>query len=213
MSEAGVNRREALRKLAIGGLGTATAPLWIEKLSAVAMAHSHHAPVATADAAGWSPTVLDAHQDETVTVLSELIIPQTDTPGAKAALVNRFVDAVLADAEEGERKNVFKGLSWLDARSQELFGADFVKAAPDQQAALLTILSSPRNKALEDQIGVELFQAMKAMTITGYYTSEIGQKQELGDDGSMFFAEFKGCHHPEHGGPAPAAAARRPHKS
>jgi len=213
MSVAGVNRREALRKLAIGGLGTATAPLWIEKLGAVALAHSHHAPVATADTTAWSATVLDAHQDETVIVLSELIIPQTDTPGAKAAQVNRFVDAVLADAEEGERKTFFKGLTWLDVRSQELFGADFVKAAPDQQAALLTILSSPRNKALEDQIGVELFQAMKTMTITGYYTSEIGLKQELGDDGSMFFAEFKGCRHPEHGGPAPTAEARRPHKS
>jgi Gluconate 2-dehydrogenase subunit 3 len=209
MSDASVNRRDALRKLAIGGLGTATAPLWTSKLSAIAFAHSHAMP-APADTAGWVPTVLDPHQDETVTVLSELIIPQTDTPGAKVALVNRFVDAVLADAEESERKTFFKGLAWLDARSRELFGADFVKAAPEQQTALLTILSSPNNKTLEDQVGIELFQAMKSMTITGYYTSEIGQKQELGDDGTMFFAEFKGCRHPEHGAPpAPAARSRR----
>jgi hypothetical protein len=41
------------------------------------------------------------------------------------------------------------------------------------------------------------------MTITGYYTSEIGMRQELGDDGQLFFAEFKGCTHPEHGAPPP----------
>ena len=35
-------------------------------------------------------------QNATVIELSEMIIPQTDTPGAKVALVNRFVDSVLA---------------------------------------------------------------------------------------------------------------------
>ena len=35
-------------------------------------------------------------------------------------------------------------------------------------------------------------------TITGYYTSEIGLHQELGDDGQMVLAEYKGCTHPEH---------------
>jgi len=34
--------------------------------------------------------------------------------------------------------------------------------------------------------------------ITGYYTSEIGLEQELGDDGQVFLAEFPGCQHPQH---------------
>lgn len=150
--------------------------------------------------------MLDAHQNEMVVALSELIIPQTDTPGAQAALVNRFVDAVLDDADEPERKAFLRGLAWMDARSQELFGGEFLRAAPEQQAALLTILSSEKNKALEDQIGVEFFQAIKGLTITGYYTSEVGMKQELKEDGQLFFAELLGCTHPEHGGPAPAPA-------
>ena len=59
-------------------------------------------------------------------------------------------------------------------------------------------MASPRNKAFEDQVGTEFFKAIKALTITGYYTSEIGMKQELGDDGQLFFLEYPGCTHPQH---------------
>jgi hypothetical protein len=36
------------------------------------------------------------------------------------------------------------------------------------------------------------------MTITGYYSTEIGLRKELGDDGQLVQAEFTGCTHPEH---------------
>lgn len=200
----GVARREALRRLGRAGLGAASAPLWFESLTALASDHAHAIQQSGATAASdWAPKVLDAHQDEMVVALSELIIPATDTPGAKAALVNRFVDAVIDDADDADRKSFLRGFEWMDARSRELFGDEFLKASAEQQTALLTILSSGKNKALEDQIGVEFFEAIKAMTITGYYTSEIGMKQELHDDGRLFFAGFEGCTHPEHGATAP----------
>ncbi|HVQ30569.1 MAG TPA: gluconate 2-dehydrogenase subunit 3 family protein [Vicinamibacteria bacterium] len=202
----GVNRREMLRKMMAGGLGAATAP-WVASLAEAAeerAAHMHAAAPAAAPAADWMPKAMNAHQNEMVIQLSELIIPQTDTPGAKAALVNRFVDGVLDDADPRDKKEFFRGLTWVDERSRDLFGADFLATSPEQQNALLTIMSSGKNKSLMDQIGVDFFQSIKSMTITGYYTSEIGLRQELGDDGQLFFAEFKGCTHPEHGGPAPA---------
>jgi hypothetical protein len=196
-----LDRRQALRTLAFGGIGAVAAPAWAETLAEIARAHADHAHTAVtaaAEAAPWAPKVFDAHQNETVVVLSELIIPQTDTPGAKAAKVNEFVDLVLSDASESDRKQFLKGLAWMDARSQELFGTDFVSAAPEQQTALLTILASPKNKAFEDQVGIDFFKAIKGLTITGYYTSEIGMKQELGDDGQLFFLEYPGCTHPQH---------------
>jgi hypothetical protein len=196
-----LDRRQALRTLAFGGIGAVAAPAWAETLAEIARDHADHAHTAVAaaaEAAPWAPKVFDAHQNETVVVLSELIIPQTDTPGAKAAKVNEFVDLVLSDASESDRKQFLKGLAWMDARSQELFGTDFVSASPEQQTALLTILASPKNKAFEDQVGIEFFNAVKGLTITGYYTSEIGMKQELGDDGQLFFLEYPGCTHPQH---------------
>ena len=210
MNTDALGRREALRKLTLGGLGVATLPAWVEALTGIAEARGHeHLAAPAAPAADWKPKLLDAHQDETVATLSELIIPTTDTPGARAALVNRFVDEVLADAAEPDRREFLRGLRWIDGRSNELFGTDFVKASPEQQNALLTILSSDKNRSFQDEIGRDFFKAIKSMTITGYYTSEIGMKQELGDDGQMFFLEFKGCTHPEHGAPAPAAPPRK----
>ena len=196
-----LDRRQALRTLAFGGIGAVAAPAWAETLAEIARGHADHAHTAVtaaAEAAPWAHKVFDAHQNETVVVLSEMIIPQTDTPGAKAAKVNEFVDLVLDDASESDRKQFLKGLAWMDARSQELFGTDFVSAAPEQQTALLTILASPKNKAFEDQVGIDFFNAIKGLTITGYYTSEIGMKQELGDDGQLFFLEYPGCTHPQH---------------
>jgi hypothetical protein len=196
-----LDRRQALRTLAFGGIGAVAAPACAETLAEIARGHADHAHTtvaAAADAGPWAPKVFDAHQNETVVVLSEMIIPQTDTPGAKAAKVNEFIDLVLDDASESDRKQFLKGLAWMDARSQELFGTDFVSAAPEQQTALLTILASPKNKAFEDQVGIDFFNAIKGLTITGYYTSEIGMKQELGDDGQLFFLEYPGCTHPQH---------------
>ncbi|PYQ22123.1 MAG: transcriptional initiation protein Tat [Acidobacteria bacterium] len=191
-----------MRALAFGGVGALAAPAWAEKLAELARdhaeAHMQGLPAAAAEAAVWKPKVFDPHQNDTVVTLSELIIPQTETPGARAARVNELIDLVLSDAEERDRKEFLKGLAWMDARSQELFGTDFLSAAPEQQTALLTILASPRNKAFEDQVGIDFFKAIKALTITGYYTSEIGMKQELGDDGQLFLLEYPGCTHPEH---------------
>ena len=86
----------ALRSLAAAGIGIASASSWVQTLSALATEQAHlHAGTAGASQAAWSPRVLTTRQNETVTTLCELIIPQTDTPGAKDALVNRFVDSVL----------------------------------------------------------------------------------------------------------------------
>jgi hypothetical protein len=193
MDAQGVNRREALRRLAVGGAAAAALPSWVESLSALALdhAHTHGQRAATAKtAAAWKPKVLTPHQNSTVITVSELIIPQTDTPGAKAANVNRIIDAVLAEGQEGDRKKFLAGLTALDERSKTEFGKPFADATAEQQTGLLTKLSTPPVD--------EFFEAIKSMTIIGYYTSEVGMRQEIGDDGTLFFAEFKGCEHPEH---------------
>jgi hypothetical protein len=195
-----LNRREALRRIAVGGAATAAAPFWVDNLLALAQTHAaHRAASPAAPASAWTPKVLTPAQDETVVALAELIIPATNTPGATAARVHEYVDAVLADAKPADKDAFLNGLAWVDARSQQRYGAAFVKAQPAQQTELLTALSTAKDPSPDDKPGVDFFRAIKSMTITGYYTSEVGMRDEIGDDGTLFFAEFKGCTHPEHG--------------
>jgi gluconate 2-dehydrogenase subunit 3-like protein len=199
MENSGLNRRDVLRRMAVGGIGAVTSALWVENLSALARTQAEHVHTALAIAqstAAWVPKVLSAHQHQTVAVLAELIIPQTDTPGAKAALADRFIDTLLDGAERSDRESFLSGLAWLDARSQTLYRRNFVSASPAQQVELLTKLST--EASAEDRAGADFFTAIKAMTITGYYTSEIGLRDELGDNGHLFLATFEGCTHPEH---------------
>lgn len=195
------NRRTALRTLAAGAVGAATSSIWVESLSALASQQAHtHAAQAAIAAQKWVPRVLKPKQNEAVIALTELLIPETDTPGAKGARVNRFIDTVLQKAPPTDRDAFLRGLAWMDERSQTLFKKDFVGASAADRTTLLTTLSNDKNDAVEDRVGVQFFRAIKSMTIDGYYTSEIGLRQELGDSGELFLAQFAGCDHPEHQG-------------
>jgi hypothetical protein len=194
-----MNRRRAIRNLATGTAGAVTSLTWAESLTALARQHARAQTQGAAIAASaWSPTVLTGGQNDTVVVLTELIIPETDTPGAKAALVNRFIDGVLARAEPPLRQRFADGLAWLDRRSTALYGRPFAGASANEQADLLTRLSAEGNPHKEEQAGRDFFEAVKGMTINGYYTTEIGLRQELGDNGQLFLVQFEGCTHAEH---------------
>src|SRR5262245_35092525 len=174
-------------------------PLWVESLCAQARAEAGtQAAQAAATATAWTPSVLTPRQNEAVIALTELIIPATDTPGAKAALVNRFVDHVLSMADAKERSEFIRGLTWLDDRCRARVGKDVAGATAEELTGVLTPLAVEGTGAAEDAPGIAFFGAIKSMTITGYYSSEIGLRQELGDDGRMVLAAFEGCTHPEH---------------
>jgi gluconate 2-dehydrogenase gamma chain len=198
----GVTRRAALRAAATGAGATAAA-LWLNRLSLLAQdraLHTHVAAAAAAQAAApYVPKALTPAQLETVATLAELIIPTTDTPGARAALVDRFIDNVMANAKSADKERFAAGLAWLDSRSTTLYGGKaFTGATPEQRAELLTKLAAPSGHAAEDAPGLPLFTAMKALTISGYYSTRIGLEKELGDSGQLMSAVFEGCTHPEH---------------
>ena len=174
---------------------------WVDSLSAVArqQAHAHAASPAIA-AQDWTPRVLTARQNDAVIALTELIIPDTGpapgTPGAKAALVNRFVDTVLHGAPPADREKFIKGLAWIDARSTEALrqGLPRRESPPTRRHSSRGCRRTATPTA-RIQHGTDFFQAIKVLTINGYYTSEIGLRQELGDDGQLFMLQFPGCTH------------------
>jgi hypothetical protein len=132
---------------------------------------------------GASLRVLDPHQDATVVAVTDLLLPTTETPGAKAARVNEFIDLLLAEwFDPGDRDRFLAGVAELDARARRIFGKAFLDAAAAEQAGLLTVLDDEamRWHAIpEARRGPEPFyHQIKRLTLLGYYTSEIGAELE-----------------------------------
>jgi len=174
-----MQRRDALRLLLTGAVLPA---LPGEALALFRQAHP---------AAGYTVRTLNPHQNATVVVMTDLILPETDTPGAKAARVNEFIDLILTDwATEEERTRFLAGLADVDKQSNELFAKDFVDASPAQQTALLRSIDDVAmaervvrmmNPVLvhDTQMQGKFWPVFKSMTLHGYYTSEIGFTKEL----------------------------------
>jgi hypothetical protein len=150
-------------------------------------------PPVKAIKSSWTPRALDAHQNDTVVVLSDLILPATDTPGAKAANVNRYIDLLLADGPEQERLRFLSGLGWLDSYSSEKYGKTFVRCSPAEQVNILETLDTTEDADLAP--GNQFFRMAKSLISRMYYGTEIGFK-ELNKGGRV--PASVGCKHPEH---------------
>ncbi len=149
----------------------------------------------------WRPRFFTADETAAVEALAEAIIPETDTPGARAANVHQYVDWMVSRATEGDGPGALpgimrEGLAWLDRRSAALYGRRFVAAGPERQTELVARLAADPPR--EEEAGVELFREARRLTIAGYYRSEIGMREELGYAGKQYLTEFEGCTHEHH---------------
>ena len=145
------------------------------------------------EAVPWKPSILNAHQNETVVALTDLLIPETDTPGAKAANVNRYIDLFLNGAPVGQAQQLLSGLGWIDRHANQKHGHAFAGCAKDQQVAILEALESNAEPGLEP--GHLFFQMMKSMTGQIYYNTAIGFR-ELNKGGRV--PSTFGCKHGGH---------------
>jgi len=176
-----MQRRELFRLLAAG----AALPVFDSNLLAAFQdAHPKSA---------YTLRTLNPHQNATVVTMTDLIIPETDTPGAKVVRVNEFIDLILTEwAHDDERQNFLSGLDDIDKRSNAIFGKNFVDVTPVQQASVLSELDQRYAINREDraahpyvrrphnpQLTGDFFGVVKRLTLYGYYTSEVGFTQEL----------------------------------
>ena len=179
-----IDRREALRRAALLLGGALAAPTVAGVLAGCQAAR-------VPDGA-WAPRALSRAQVELVAAMAEHILPETDTPGARAAGVHRFIDAMLAESfPPSERERFLAGLAEVDARAGRTSGHRFLQCAPADQRALLEVLdreafasppvplSTAWRGGTRDEPAVPFFRTMKELTLVGYYTSEIGATREL----------------------------------
>jgi len=190
-----LHRREVLKLFALGSALTA---MPIELLAAFREIHAGLTAVPAL-------RVFTPHQDATVIAMAELIIPATETPGAKAVRVNEFIDHIVADwYSDEDRAQFLTGLAEVDTRTQTLFQENFVDASPAQQTEILrslgdemseataVIANGPRGyRAAPPEPESNFYFMFRRLTLTGYFTSDAGFSLQLHEE--IIPGHFDGC--------------------
>ncbi len=193
-----VRRREMLKALALAPPTLAQAAT-LESLGTIA--HALETPATSAQ--DWKPRFLTSTQNHFVEILADLIIPETETPGASAALVNQHIDLILSEETKEQQRTFLEGLDAIDRISRSRHGEPFSKLSQDQQVALLTRLADDSSKSSEEEplesktAGRRFFLDIRRRTVFAYYTSRVGIHEELEYKGKQVLTEWKGCPHPE----------------
>ena len=167
-----LDRRSVLRRLSAALGGVVAAPL-----ASGLLAGCRTPP--RDELATYAYATLDAPQQDLLAALVDEILPATDTPGAAEAGVPQFIDKMLTDwYEPDERAAFLDGLASVDASAE---GGSFVALAPDARTALATALDAAAYEPQPDDApeGTPFFRRLKELTLSGYYTSEVGATEEL----------------------------------
>lgn len=179
-----MQRRDALKQIALVLGGALSAPTMAGVLGGC-----RAGPLGGA----YVPRTLSLDQYDLVATLTDFIIPETDTPGARTAGVHTFIDEMLTDwYPAADRTRFLDGLDALDARARAAYDAVFRDCTADEQLELLAAMDREafpdpetepeKTAALRERMARRnppFFRTLKELTVTGYYTSEVGATQEL----------------------------------
>jgi hypothetical protein len=180
-----LTRREALqRAIALLGGAIIGGPALLAACSRAAQAAAPDAPPVSAQ------RLFDAPELALIDDIADTILPDTATPGARAAQVGPFIALVVADCYTPGQQAAFKaGLADVGQRAKAQHGKSFGELAAADRLALLAALereqhvagqaapsASPRHLGLDEQLPPSA-RMFKELTLLGYFSSEIGCTQ------------------------------------
>lgn len=116
--------------------------------------------------------------------VAETILPETQTPGAKAAQVGAFMALMVTDAYDEREQAIFRrGMGTLDEACRTMHHTSFMEATPPQRLALLERLDREQKTYMDarrgDDAPAHYFRMMKELALLGYFTSEIGYTKAM----------------------------------
>ena len=156
-----MDRRHALKNVALFLGGTLSAP------TLLAMNRWESADFNLLKDSDFS---LTDTQRKIVAEVAELILPKTNTPGAKDAGVPAFIEMMLKDCYHApEQTNFVTGLKDLEQ-------SKFLSLNATERTEALKILEVNTKKMKDASKGTPFWKLMKELTLLGYYTSEVGIK-------------------------------------
>ena len=175
-----MNRRELLQRVAMLMGGAISAPAVLGVLNGCS----------PKPGASWHPLFLSKEEGAIVEEVAELILPRTDTPGARDVGVPAFIDVILKDAYPAEDQARFvSGLKDFDAEAQRAHGKPFLELQPAQRLAFLQQVHDAAAAAEKDSRRTTMSRRserkrpfvlmMKELTLLGFFTSQVGATQVL----------------------------------
>jgi gluconate 2-dehydrogenase gamma chain len=183
-----MNRRELLQRVAWLMGGAISAPAVLGVLNGCSAKKEET----------WQPVFLSKEQGAVMADVAEIIIPRTDTPGAKDAGVPAFIDTMLKDVyEDADRQRFVSGLKAFDDAARTAHGKGFVELPKAQQAELVRKF---HDEAVATELALETRPAYlqrpfilmtKELTLLGFFTSKPGATEVL--QYSAVPGAFKGC--------------------
>lgn len=141
----------------------------------------------------YAPQYFSPSEYRTVEVLTELILPSTEGPGAKEAGAAEFID-FWVNNDPPLQERFHRGLSWLDQAAGN--GLPFAQLPQAEQEKLLDRLAYKRLQRPEEKLGHEFFRLVRQYTVMGFYTTQIGL-EALDYPGLKFYPTSPGCPHPD----------------
>jgi Gluconate 2-dehydrogenase subunit 3 len=124
---------------------------------------------------------------ELIAALAEVIIPATDTPGAREAGVDAFIVAAIRDCSDRKiQHNFIDGLKAVSAYSNDKYNKAFTALTAQQQQETVTHfretgkpLAGMAGKVQNKFLGKSFYAILREYTTTGYCTSKLGAQQGL----------------------------------
>ena len=114
----------------------------------------------------YQPQYLSIEQFDTIWKLADLMLPETDTPGAAEAGVAPYIDLLCQTFfGEKERTRLESGLSTFMEKCSTDKGKPFLKLENQQQMAFLN-----------EQQQTDFFNYFKELVLWAFFTSEVGMK-------------------------------------
>jgi len=170
-----MNRREAIKRTSILMGGIISAPVIMGLLKGCK----------AKPGIAWKPLFFTEEQATAISIISEFIIPETDTPGAMTTGVPAFIEEMVHQVYSPEDRDKFmNGLADFIQHAKSRYNNSFQELDAEEQAELINQLHS---EAVTEDLKDEKPEAyerpfilkMKELTMIGFFTSQPGATKVL----------------------------------
>lgn len=149
-----------------------------------------------AEGDSWKPQVLTKVQVDQLILLSDTIVPFTETPSASQVKVHQFVDLLIADVlTDDQNRSITEGLQGLDNSCRDQTGNSFQDLSDKDRVKLVEEIDGNAFTEQPSETYIPSFltnyRYLKGLILMAYFTSEEGVKQNL--DYVVIPGEYKGC--------------------